>query len=154
MDDTGASLPELTRLVEQRLLLLRNLAQSLESSSMALASNDAEAIARGAAHQAELCLQWSRLERHLRAAAGDRPLAPLAGARTTSPQAAHLLRLQAEWKTIQARIRHLTRVHRSLLCHLERSLAILHRVVESCSPAYTLDIAPVRTEAGLRAAQP
>jgi hypothetical protein len=38
------------------------LAESMELSSLALARNDAEAIARGAAHQAELCRQWSCLE--------------------------------------------------------------------------------------------
>lgn len=51
MNDLDASLPRLSQLIEQRLVLLRSLAESLESSTLALAHNDAEAIARGAAHQ-------------------------------------------------------------------------------------------------------
>ena len=45
-------------------------------------------------------------------------------------------RLQKEWEELGARIRHLTRVHWSLLRHLQRSLAVLERVVESCAPTY------------------
>jgi hypothetical protein len=139
MDDISTSLPALSRLIEQRLALLRNLAESLEQSSVALVQNDAEAIARGAAHQAELCWQWSRLEGELRREAG-RPSIP------SSPNAAadvihleHSARLQAEWEALGARIRYLTRVHWSLLRHLERSLAVLSRVVDSCAPTYMPD---------------
>jgi len=150
MDDLGESFTELTglRLAEQRLPLLRNLAESMELSSLALARNDAEAIARGAAHQAELCRQWSRLENELRRATGRRPLARPAEARGNSLEmkSERFARLQAEWEAIEARIRHLARVHRSLLRHLERSLAILHRVVDSCAPAYKLDPIRLRTE--------
>ena len=47
MDAIDTSLlPELSKLIEGRLALLRNLAESLESGSLALARNDAEAIAR------------------------------------------------------------------------------------------------------------
>jgi hypothetical protein len=76
MDDIGTSLPELSKLIEQRLALLRSLAESLEGSTLALVRNDAEAIARGAAHQAELCRQWSRLEDELRREAGRRSAPP------------------------------------------------------------------------------
>src|ERR1039458_9221121 len=76
MDDIGTSLPELSKLIEQRLALLRSLAESLEGSTLALVRNDAEAIARGAAHQAELCRQWSRLEDELRREAGRRSEPP------------------------------------------------------------------------------
>ncbi len=62
-------------------------------------------------------------------------------------------RLQAEWEMLEARIRHLARVHGSLLRHLERSLAILHRVVDSCAPAYKLDPIPLRTEVRVGAAE-
>ena len=79
MDDIDTSLPELSKLIEQRLALLRSLAESLEFSSLALARNDAEAIARGAAHQAELCRQWSRLEDELRRDAGRGSAPPSAG---------------------------------------------------------------------------
>ena len=61
MDTIDNELPGLSKLIEQRLALVRILAESLESSSLALAQNDAEAIARGAAHPAELCRQWGRL---------------------------------------------------------------------------------------------
>jgi hypothetical protein len=67
------ALPQLGDLIETRLLLLRHLADSLEVSRSALLCNDAEAIARGAAHQAELCRQWSRLEDQLRSASEPRP---------------------------------------------------------------------------------
>jgi hypothetical protein len=139
MDDIDTTLPELSQLVERRLALVRRLAGSLESSTPALTTNDAEAIARGAAHQAELCRQWSRLEDELRrASARHRALPPAEGSRG-SPEAAHAARLQAEWETLGARIRYLTRVHCSLLRYWQRSLAVLARVVDSCAPTYTAD---------------
>jgi len=137
MDAIDTSLPELSKLIEQRLALLRSLAESLEFSSLALAQNDAEAIARGAAHQAELCRQWSRLEDELRREAGRRSAPPLTGASGSSPEADHSARLQAEWERLGARIRYLTRVHWSLLRHMQRSLAVLNRVVDSCASTYT-----------------
>ena len=116
---------------------------------MALSQNDAEAIARGAAHQAELCRQWSclqdqlkdqfkdQLQNQLRREAGP-PSAPLsADASGNSAEAGHSARLQAEWETLGARIRYLTRVHWSLLRHLQRSLAVLNRMVDGCAPTYT-----------------
>jgi len=152
MDDIDTSLPELSKLIEQRLALLRSLAESLESSSLALARNGAEAIARGAAHQAELCRQWSRLEDELRREAVQlsAPSSALASGNSTGKQSA---RLQAEWETLGARIRYLTRVHWSLLRHLQRSLAVLNRVVDSCAPTYTPDPGLLGTEARLRAGE-
>jgi hypothetical protein len=147
MHDLDTSLPELSKLIEQRLALLRGLAESLESSSVALARNDAEAIARGAAHQAELCRQWSRLENALRREAGRR--SALAAASGNSSDTRHSVQLQAEWEMLSARIRYLTRVHWSLLRHLQRSLAVLNRVVDSCAPTYTPDPALFRTEVRL-----
>ncbi len=133
MDDIATSLPVLGQLIEQRLALLRTLAESLESSGSALLQNDAEAIARGAAHQAELCRQWSRLEEELRGEAGRRSQP---GASREWTKTEHSARLQAEWETLAARIRYLTRVHWSLLRHLERSLGVMRRVVNSCAPEY------------------
>ena len=153
MDDIDTSLPELSKLIEQRLALLRRLAESLECSSLALARNDAEAIARGAAHQAELCRQWSRLEDELRREAGRRSAPPSAGASGNFPETEHSARLQAEWEALGVRIRYLTRVHWSLLRHLERSLAVLNRVVDSCAPTYTPDPGLLRTEVRLRAGE-
>ena len=147
MDDFDTSIPELSKLIEQRLALLRRLAESLESSSLALARNDAEAIARGAAHQAERCRQWSRLEGELRREAGTRSAAPpTAGAPGNFPGTEHSARLQAEWETLGARIRYLTRVHWSLLRHLQRSLAVLNRVVDGCGLTYTPNPGLLRTE--------
>jgi hypothetical protein len=139
MNDLAISLPELSQLVEQRMALLRRLAESLDASTPTLVRNDAEAIARGAAHQAELCRQWSELEAELRRRTAERP--PVMGAASSaahdSPGANRAARLQAEWDALGARIRYLTRVHWSLLRHLNRSLAILYRVVDSCAPTYT-----------------
>jgi hypothetical protein len=143
MDDIDTSLSELSQLIEQRLVLLRCLAESMESSTVALTRNDADAIARGAAHQAELCRQWSCLEDKLRREAGQHTVPPSAG---DSPEAAHSMRLQAEWVTLEARIRYLSRVHWSLLRHLERSLAVLNRVVNSCAATYTPDPGLLRPE--------
>jgi len=158
MDNHDTSLPELSKLIEQRLALLRSLAESLESSSLALARNDAEAIARGAAHQAELCRQWSCLEDQLRRKARRRSTSPSAGASGNSPETGHSAQLQAEWEALGARIRYLTRVHWSLLRHLQRSLAVLNRVVDSCAPTYTPDpnllkTSVLRTEVRLRAGE-
>jgi hypothetical protein len=153
MDDIGTSLPELSKLVEQRLALLRSLAESLESSTVALTKNDAEAIARGAAHQAELCRQWGHLEDALRRAAARRSARPQVDASGNSAEAGHSAKLQAEWEALGARIRYLTRVHWSLLRHLERSLAVLSRVVNSCAPTYAPDPALLRPEVRLRATE-
>ncbi len=153
MENIATSLPALGKLIEQRLGLVRNLAESLESSTLALARNDAEAIARGAAHQAELCRQWSHLEDELRREAGRRLASPSNGASGDSAEAAHSARLQTEWQELEARIRYLTRVHWSLLRHLERSLAVVSRVVDSCAPTYTPNPGLLRTEVRLRAAE-
>jgi len=153
MGDIDTSLPELSRLIEQRVALVRSLAESLESSSLALARNDAEAIARGAAHQAELCRQWGRLEDELRRGAGRRSAPPPAGASGNSPETEQSARLQAEWEELGTRIRYLTRVHWSLLRHLQRSLAVLNRVVDSCAPTYTPDPGLFRTEVRMRAGE-
>jgi len=150
MDDIDTSLPQLSKLIERRLALVRCLAESLESSTPALVRNDAEAIAHGAAHQAELCRQWSRLEEELRREASQRIAPPASG---TFPETGQSARLQAEWETLGARIRYLTRVHWSLLRHLERSLAVLNRVVDSCAPTYTPDPGLFRTEVRLRAGE-
>jgi|SRR5271165_3718978 len=135
MDSIDTSLPELSRLIEWRLALVSTLAESMESSSLALAQNDAEAIARGAAHQAELCRQWGRLEDQLHSEHGRRALKP--DSSSGSAETEHSARLQTEWRILAARIRYLTRVHRSLLRHLQRSLAVMNRVVDSCAPTYT-----------------
>jgi len=134
--DMDSHLPQLASLIETRLLLVRNLADSLDVSRSALLANDAEAIARGAAHQAELCRQWSRLEDQIRL---ERVRSPQPSpADTDSPAARqHLRRLEDEWAELSGRIRHLTRVHVSLLRHLNRSLSVLARIAESCEPTYS-----------------
>jgi hypothetical protein len=140
MDNLDASLPELTQLIRQRLVLVRHLAASLDSSNIALAHNDAEAIARGAAHQAELCRQWSCLETELRRAAIGRSVPRRRSEPSSETHPTEIddsARLQAEWVALSERIRYLTRMHWSLLRHLERSLAIMNRVVDSCSSTYT-----------------
>jgi hypothetical protein len=150
MDDFDTSVPELTQLIEQRLALLRTLSESLELSSLALAENDAQAIARGAAHQAELCRQWSCLEDQLRRQAlGPHP----SGTSGDLSETGHSARLQAEWETLSSRIRYLARVHSSLLRHLQRSLAVLSRVVDGCAHTYTPDPGLLRTEVWLRAGE-
>jgi hypothetical protein len=148
-----APLPQLTDLIEQRLLLLHHLADSLEVSRSALLCNDAEAIARGAAHQAELCRQWSRLEDQLRSESERRPVCPSEPAADDSPEASHLSQIEEEWAALGARIRHLTRVHCSLLRHLQRSLEVLTRVVESCAPTYTPETGLLRTQVRARAGE-
>lgn len=144
MDST---LPQITSLIETRLLLVRHLADSLEVSRSDLLANDVEAIARGAAHQAELCRQWSQLEDQVRRAREQSPTLATGG----FPEAKHLPQLEQEWAELSARIRHLSRVHLSLLRHLNRSLAVLERVVESCAPMYRPEPKRFPTEAGLRA---
>ena len=133
-----------------RILLLRDLAQSLEVSQFALARNDAEMIARGAARQAELCRQWSLLEDQLRRA--SKPQRPsISPVPETSPEtpttALPSAQLEQEFAALTVRIRHLTRVHCSLLRHLQRSLAILVHVADSCAPTYTPDLSALGTEA-------
>ena len=153
MANIDTSLPALSALIEQRLALLRSLAESLEVSQLALVRNDAEAIARGAAHQAELCRQWGLLEEQLRRQAGH-PSTPAAeNGPDNSLDRERSARLQAEWDALGVRIRYLTRVHWSLLRHMQRSLAILNRVVESCAPTYTPDPGLYRLESGMRAGE-
>jgi hypothetical protein len=130
MKNADQSLPELSALLEERLALVGRLAASLEGSHLALIRNDAESIARGAAHQAELCCHWSRLENQLRIEASRRQRQSSGSERSEQ--------LEAEWQALGKRVRYLTRVHRSLLRHMQRSLGILMRVVDSCAPTYTL----------------
>lgn len=147
MNDLDNSLPELAKLLGQRLAVVGTLAESLEASRLALGRNDAEAIARGAAHQAELCRQWSHLEEQLRAQAARRRIQPAGAAPADSPGAERSAQLEADWQALATRIRYLTRVHWSLLRHMQRSLAVWSRVAASCAPTY----APM---AGLTAPQP
>jgi hypothetical protein len=135
MADINTSLPELSALIEERFRLLRSLAESLETSQLALVRNDAEAIARGAAHQAELCRQWGLLEEQLRKT--EQPSTPPVSQRDRLLDHVYSRRVQVEWEELGIRIRYLTRVHWSLLRHMQRSLAIVSRVVESCAPTYT-----------------
>ena len=134
-------------LLSTRLLLLRDIAHSLESSQLALTRNDAEMIARGAAHQAELCRQWSLLEDQLRRPSEPKPLHSIQPARQFSTDPAPSAQIEQEFTALTVRIRHLTRVHCSLLRHLQRSLAILAHVVDSCAPTYTPDLNPIRIDA-------
>ena len=134
-------------LMEMRVGLLRDLVQSLEVSQFALARNDAEVIARGAAHQAELCRQWGLVEDQLHRAAESRParsrkLPPIHPpiCRPIPTNASPVVHLEKEFAALGARIGHLTRVHCSLLRHLNRSLAIVAHVVDSCSPTYTPEL--------------
>jgi FlgN protein len=128
-------LPQLSAQIEQRIQLLSRLAESLERSQFALLRNDAEGIARGAAHQAELCRQWSVLEEQLRDQA-VRQRSGSAEPAIASEAAEDSARLEQEWAALTTRIRYLTRVHGSLLRHLQRSLDVLARVLASCAPTY------------------
>ena len=83
MNPAAKSLPDLAALLDRRLAVVGTLATSLEESRLALLRNDAEAIARGAAHQAELCRQWGLLEDQLRAKA-DRHAASTSSAPSAS----------------------------------------------------------------------
>ena len=152
MTDLDNSLPELGQLLEQRLAVVGTLAESLEGSRLALGRNDAEAIARGAAHQAELCRQWSRLENELRLQAGGRRPVQARGAGAGSPEEARSAQLASEWAALSAHIRYLTRVHWSLLRHMQRSLAVWSRVAASCEPTYapvsSLNAPPPQPRAG------
>ena len=151
---TSTTLPELPatvmnhaisdsrRLVEGRLEVLRRLAESLEASRWLLAGNDAEAIARGAAHQAELCRLWSVLEDRLRRQTASPEPAP--GDSASDPSARPTAEeLEQEWIALRARIGYLTRVHSSLLRHMQRSLEVWARVAASCGPTYSAPAVPV-----------
>jgi len=139
---TDASLLALGDIMEQRIALLRHLADSLGASQTALVSRDAETVARGAAHQAELCRHWSVLEEQLR-----REAVPNSGSHESldqdSPRARRCLELQTEFTALETRIRYLTRVHVSLLRHMQRSAAVLARIIESCAVTYSPESGPV-----------
>jgi hypothetical protein len=135
-----ASVTQPGDLISTRLFLLRDLAASLEVSQLALSENDAEKIARGAAHQAELCRQWSLLEDQLRRES-DRGSLSLVDARARSsqppsPSTDH----SREFEGLTIRIRHLTRVHCSLLRHLQRSLAIVAHMADAHAPTYAPEL--------------
>lgn len=152
MNNPTISLPELSQLIERRVALVRSLAESLEASTPALVRNDAGSIARGAAHQAELCRQWSELEAELRRQAKLKTTASPA-ASGYSHAVSHTARLQTEWNALGARIRYVTRVHWSLLRHLERSLAVMQRLVDSCAPTYTPPLNLLKPEVRVRAGE-
>jgi hypothetical protein len=124
-----AQLP--AELLSARLLILRELEHSLQHSQTALTRNDAEMITRGAARQAELCAQWTRLEEEVGKAALTKP-----DQLASSPRSDQIGK---EFRDLTTRIRHLTRVHCSLLRHLQRSLAIVSHFAASSAPTYTPD---------------
>lgn len=169
MSDLDNPVPVLGRLLDQRMRVVGMLAGSLEASRLALVNRDAEAIARGAAHQAELCRQWGRLEDELRAEAvrrrsvmgkdrlgKDRPGAARLGSGhlADSPGAEHTGEIEKEWTALRTRIQYLTRVHCSLLRHMQRSLAILQRMVDSCGGTYRPDRGVLHGETHQREARP
>ena len=123
-------LPQLESAIEERNSVMRELATCLEESQLCLVRNDVEAIARGAAHQAELCRQWGQLESQLqyRPREVQKENEPVDNRRSAE--------LQAEWQALSARIRHLARVHLSLLRYLDRSMAVLRNIMQSCAPTY------------------
>jgi hypothetical protein len=151
MNDLDNSFPHLGKLMEQRLAVVGELEESMEASRLAMVSNNAEAIARGAAHQAELCRQWSRLEERLRSQAERLHSGKQFGADANATDAARSAQLAAEWEKLSARIRYLTRVHSSLLRHMQRSLAVWNRMMASCAPTYTPAPDLGSPQAGLRA---
>ena len=113
---------------------MRQLAESLEQGQLSLVRNDTEAIARGAAHQAELCRQWSRLESELKLRLQTNSNRADRGQESSDNP--RFVELQAEWQALSSRIQHLARVHWSLLRYLDRSMAVLQRVIQSCAPTY------------------
>jgi hypothetical protein len=133
-------------LLSTRLVLLRDLAQSLEVSQFALTRNDAEMITRGAAHQAELCRQWSVLEDQLRRPSEPKPLHSIQTSKQFSTDPGPSAQIEQEFIALTVRIRHLTRVHCSLLRHLQRSLTILAHAVDSRAPTYTPDLNSLRID--------
>jgi hypothetical protein len=138
--DMDTPLTPTRNLLSSRLQLLRELAGSLESGQSALAGNDAERIARGAAHQAELCRQWGQMEEQLR----REPEMQSPGSDWSGPSPS--AQIEVEFATLTARIRYLTRVHCSLLRHLQRSLAILGHLVDARAATYTPELNMVRIE--------
>jgi hypothetical protein len=183
MNATNSSLPALTKLIEERLAVVGALANSLAASTDALVRNNAEAIARGASHQAELCERWNSLEAELRRGMEQRLhlsfiRTPVTGKVSTGPALAdrrlplpsspsepadgaisdviavqNSARLHAEWESLAVRIRYLTRIHSSLLLHLRRGLGILERVAGSCDATYDPGRRPESGQALLRAGE-
>ncbi len=143
------SLPELAAFLDLRLAVVGRLATSLEEGRLALLGHDAEAIARGAAHQAELCRQWGLLEDQLRAQ-GSPPIEIASAASGSSFDGKRSAQLDAEWQALRRRIVYLTRVHASLLRHMQRSLGILQRLVDSCALTYAHDPRAVARSQSLR----
>lgn len=146
MSDLSNSLPQMAKLLEQRLALVERLAESLEASRWLLGRNDAEAIARGAAHQAELCRQWSLLEEQLRTESLTIKSSSLAQDPCFTGQSAELA---AKWEALSCRLRHLTRVHWSLLRHMQRSLGVLNGIINRAAPTYSAAIAAKAAGSGL-----
>lgn len=153
MEDFDKSLRGAERLLQERLDIVGALVESLESSRLALRRNQAEAIARGAAHQAELCRHWSRLEDELRSQALRRRSIPPASTPSASVDTERSAQLAAEWAKLSARVRYLARVHQSLLRHLQRSLEVWSRIAASSSLTYTPGRGHVSPSAHLRAGE-
>ena len=165
MDGADKSFAPLEELLEARFKIVSRLAESLQASTAAMGRNEAEMIARGAAHQAELCRQWSTLEDKLRRASGVAvPASPVSAResvkrihrqdlRTDDLQTEHRQTghrqtkdLHEEWRTLEGRIRDLVRVHAALLRHAERSLAIAARIFDGCNPTYAPPLTKTGTE--------
>jgi hypothetical protein len=154
-DSDNSLLPDVTAILQQRLAVVGMLARGLDEGRAVLGRNDPEAIARGAAHQAELCRQWSKLEEQLRMQAAKRrllgrsrelaspPASTPASTPASSPETERAAELAGEWAALSTRIRYLTRVHGSLLRHMQRSLAVWSHINSICQPTYALPCAPL-----------
>lgn len=138
MNDGYNPLPEMAKLLEQRLAIMERLAESLEASRWSLGRNDAEAIARGAAHQAELCRQWRQLEEQLRTKSLATKSRSSANDFNPTERSAELA---AKWEALSVRLRYLTRVHWSLLKHMQRSLGVLNGIINRAAPTYSAAVA-------------
>jgi len=135
-DDNSNSLSELGKLFEERLAIVGMLAESLEASRWALGRKEFEAIARGAAHQAQLCRQWSELEAQMRTKSRVAKFQS-SGDRSHSERSDQVA---AQWEALSTRLRYLTRVHWSLLRHMQRSLGVLNHMIDRCAPTYGASI--------------
>jgi hypothetical protein len=145
MDQPLASTNEL---VERRLVLMRELAGSLERAYAALAQADFGEMDRQTARQERLCKQLGRVT-----APGQRhsvAIGPLAAGPTRSPEgadpaSAHWSRLRRELRDFETRVAQLNYAYGALLRRARRTVDIFCRVLMHSGITY---VPPVQKPPG------
>jgi hypothetical protein len=119
-------------LLEQRLTLLRRLAQSLEDAQQAIVRGDLTLLEQETSAQQAMCCEWQRL-----------PFSTGTGNRCDSLHP-KFLQIEQQTRQVELRLRHLVRVHAALLHGAQACLGVLANLVPRTAGTYEAPGSTVR----------